>query len=214
MKNVIVLLFFFLCFAGLTRADDTKYIDAMKNNFMQMDSMKTLEDMAEITNSFLRIAAAEKDKWLPYYYASYMYVITSFSDTVKSKKDEYLDEAVKYLAMADSLAPNESENYVLKGLIFQARLQVDPMNRYMMYSQQMNVSFEKAIALDPKNPRPEYLMGMTLYHTPEQFGGGAKAAKPVFENSLKKFNEFVPKDELMPNWGKTQVENFLKQISK
>ena len=82
----------------------------------------------------------------------------------------------------------------------------------MQYGQEMNASFEKAIALDPKNPRPEYLMGMTLYYTPEQFGGGAKAAKPVFESSLKKYNEFVPKDELMPTWGKTQLETFMKQI--
>jgi tetratricopeptide (TPR) repeat protein len=212
MKNLIALLFFVLCFAGFTHADDTKYVQAMKSNFMQMDSMKTLENMTEITNSFLRIAAAEKDKWLPYYYASYMSVITSFTDTVKSKKDGYLDEAEKFLAVADSLAPNESENYVLKGLICQARLQVDPMSRYMKYMQSMNSNFEKAITLDPKNPRPEYLMGMTLFYTPEQFGGGAKAAKPVFENSLKKFNEFVPRDELMPHWGKEQLEGFLKQI--
>ena len=179
---------------------------------MQMDSMKFLDDMVEITNSFLRIAAAEKDKWLPYYYASYMFVISSFTDTVKNKKDGYLDEAVRILAIADSLQPNESENYVLKGLISQARLQVDPMGRYMKYGQEMNANFTKAIALDPTNPRPEYLMGMTQYYTPEQFGGGPKVAKQTFENSLKKFNEFVPKDELMPHWGKTQLENFLKQI--
>jgi len=212
MKNVIPVLFFIVCFASLTFAEDTKYVQAMKNNFMLMDSMRTMEDMTDITNSFLRIAAAEKDKWLPYYYASYMYVLTSFLDTVKSKKDGYLDEAVKHVALADSLSPNESEIYVVKGLICQARLQVDPMNRYMKYGQEMNANFEKAIALDSTNPRPEYLKGLTLYYTPEQFGGGAKAAKPILEISLKKFNEFIPKDELMPKWGKTQLENILKQI--
>jgi len=212
MKNVVALLAFILCFASFTRADDTKYIEAMKKNFEQMHSMNSIEDMVDLTNSFLRIGNAEKTKWLPYYYASYLYVIASISDTVKSKKDIYLDEAVKALAIADSLQPNESEIYVLKGFISQGRLQIDPMNRYMQYGQEMNASFEKAIALDPKNPRPEYLMGMTLYYTPEQFGGGAKAAKPVFESSLKKYNEFVPKDELMPTWGKTQLETFMKQI--
>lgn len=213
MKNLIAALFFILCFTNFVQADDTKYIDAMKKNIEQMNSMKSVEDMVDLTNAFLRIGNAEKTKWLPFYYASYIYVITSFSDTVKSKKDSYLDEAAKVLAIADSLQPNESEIYVLKGLISQARLQVDPMNRYMKYGQEMNANFGKAIELDPKNPRPEYLMGMTLYYTPEQFGGGAKAAKPVFENSLKKFNEFIPKDDIMPAWGKTQLENFLKQIT-
>lgn len=212
MKNLIAVLVFVLCFASLTKADDTKYIDAMKKNIEQISSMKSIEDMVDLTNSFLRIANAEKDKWLPYYYASYLYTITSLSDTINSKKDTYLDEAVKYLSIADSLQPNESEIYVIKGLICQARLVVDPMNRYMKYSTEMNVAFKKAIELDIKNPRPELLIGMTLFYTPAQFGGGAKAAKQVLENSSKKFNEFVPKDELMPSWGKDQLENFLKRM--
>ncbi len=212
MKNIAMLIILILCFAVSTRADDAKYVEAMKKNIAQMDSMKSLEDIVDLTNSFLRIAGAEKDKWLPYYYASQLYVLSSFSDTVKSNKDTYLDEAVKTLAIADSLQPNESEVYVLKGLICQARLQIDPMNRYMKFSQEMKTDFQKAVELDPKNPRPDYLMGVTLFYTPEQFGGGPKAAKPVLESSLKKFNEFVPKDELMPIWGKRQVEAFLKQI--
>lgn len=212
MKSVLTFLVVVLCFASISRADDEKYIAAMKKNMIQMDSMKTVDDMVDLTNTFIRIANAEKDKWLPYYYASQLCVLSSFTDSVNSKKDEYLDEADKFLAIADSLQPNESEIYVLKGFICQARLQVDPMSRYMKYGFQMNENFEKAIALDPANPRPEYLKGVTLFYTPEQFGGGAKAAKPVLETSLKKFNEFVPKNELMPHWGKQQVEDFLKQI--
>jgi tetratricopeptide (TPR) repeat protein len=212
MKNAATLLVLILCFAGITRADDTKYTEAMKKNISQMDSLRSIGDMVDLANSFLRIADAEKSKWLPYYYVSYLYVITSYTDTVRSKKDGYLDEALKAIAIADSLQPNESEIYVLIGMINQARLQVDPMNRFMQYGQQMNENLEKAKTLDPKNPRPEYLMGMTTYYMPEQFGGGAKAAKPIFESSLKKFDEFVPKDELMPKWGKAQLEAFLKQI--
>jgi len=212
MKSVLAFLVIIFCFVSINRADDEKYTTAMKKNFTQMDSMRTVEDMVDLTNAFLRIANAEKDKWLPYYYASQLFVLTSFADTVNSKKDGYLDEAVKILAIADSLQPNESEICVLKGLICQARLQIDPMNRYMKYGFEMNDSFDKAIALDPTNPRPEYLKGVTLFYTPEQFGGGAKVAKPLLEASLKKFNEFVPKNDLMPHWGKQQVEAYLKQI--
>ena len=213
MKNIAALLIFVLCFAGITRADDSKYIEAMKKNIAMMDSLSSLEKMVDLTNSFLRIANAEKDKWLPYYYASYIYVLSSFTDTVKSKKDSYLDEADKAIGIADSLQPNESEIYVIKGLIGEARLQVDPMNRYMKYLEKAMGAIKKAIVLDPKNPRPEYLMGMSTYYTPEQFGGGAKAAKILFDNSFKKFNEFVPKNELMPQWGKKQLEAFIKQTS-
>ena len=212
MKKLLSVILLVVCVANLTYADDTRYVSAMKKNMFQMDSMRTLNDMVDLTNSFLRIGNAEKNKWLPYYYASYLYIISSFTDTVHINKDGYLDQAAKVIALADSLQPNESEIYVLKGFLSQARLQIDPMNRYMKYGAEMNSNFEKAIALDPKNPRPEYLMGMTLYYTPEQFGGGIKAAKALFESSLKKFNEFVPKDELMPVWGKIQLEAFMKQI--
>lgn len=212
MKKVTTLFVIFLCFAVKSYADDTRYVNTMKNNISQIDSLKTLDSIIDLKNSFLRIANVEKNKWLPFYYVSYLYIITSFADTVKSKKDGYLDEALKFLAVADSLQPNESEIYVLKGLISQARLQIDPMNRFMKYGASMHASFQKAMELDPKNPRPEYLMGMTLFYTPEQFGGGPKLAKPMFENSLKKFNEYVPKEELMPSWGRKEVERFLKQI--
>ena len=212
MKNVFTLLIIVLCFAGTTRADDTKYMEAMKKNFTMMDSMKTVDDMVDVANSFLRIANAEKTKWLPFYYASYLNVLSCMTDPDASKKDVYLDEAEKTLAIADSLQPNESEIYVLKGFLFAGRLQIDPMNRYMKYLQPMNEAYEKAKILNPQNPRPEYLVGMTTYYTPEQFGGGAKAAKPILESAMKKFNEFVPKDELMPNWGKAQLETFMKQI--
>lgn len=213
-KRIISVLLFVVLFVGLSHADDTRYTNAMKKNIEQIDSLNGLESIVGLTNSFLRIANAEKDKWLPYYYASYLCIITSYADTTKSNKDGHLDEAVKYITIADSLQPNESEIYVLKGMILQARLQVDPMNRYMKYGQEMSTAFQKAQGLDPTNPRPDYLMAMNLYYTPAQFGGGPQAAKPMFESALKKYNEFVPKDEIMPNWGKQQVENYLNQISQ
>jgi hypothetical protein len=68
--------------------------------------------------------------------------------------------------------------------------------------------------LDTLNPRPEYLKGVGLFYTPEQFGGGHKTAKPLLESSLEKFNKFVPENDLMPNWGREMVEKLLQQINE
>ena len=209
---VIVLLVVF--YTGSAKADDSRYVNAMKKNITQIDSLKDLESAVALTNSFLRIANAEKDKWLPYYYVSYLNVITSYIDTVKNNKDGYLDLADKYIALADSLQPDESEIYVVKGMIMQARLQIDPMSRYMKYANAMSAAFKKASELDPANPRPDYLSGMNVYYTPESFGGGPNAAKPLFDSALKKFKEFVPKDELMPTWGKESLESFVAQTQQ
>lgn len=212
MKKLITILFFAVLFVVVSRADDTRYVGAMKKNISQLDSLKGLNSMMDLKNSFLRIAGAEKDKWLPYYYAAYLQIIISYVDTSKSDKDALLDESEKYITIADSLQPDESEIYVLKGMILQARLQVDPMNRFMKYGAQMNSLFQKAQSLDPTNPRPDYLLAMNLYYTPEAYGGGPKVAKPLLESALKKYDEFVPKNELMPVWGKPEVEKAYSKI--
>ena len=78
--------------------------------------------------------------------------------------------------------------------------------------QRQQTIFTKAMQADSLNPRPEYLIGVGLFYTPEQFGGGPKTAKPILEKSLAKFEKFVPENDLMPHWGKEQVEQYLKQI--
>jgi len=212
MKIILSIVICFLTVTGI-HADDGKYEKAMKKNLSKIDSAMNVSLMLGVANGFERIAFAEKDKWLPYYYASFMLTLASFTDTTEGNKDGYLDKADIFINIADSLEKDESEIYVLKGMIAQARLQVDPMNRWMKYGAISNNNFAKAMKLDTLNPRPEYLQGVSLYYTPEQFGGGPAAAKRLLENSLEKFNQFVPDNDLMPNWGREMTEQMLGQIS-
>jgi len=213
MQLLLTTILFFFTFVSI-QADDSKYEKAMKKNLSRIDSALDVTSILTVANGFERIAFAEKDKWLPYYYASFMYVLAGFSDTTVSKKDGYLDKADTFINIADSLEENESEIYTLKGMIAQARMQVDPMNRWMKYGAESTNNFNQAMKLDTLNPRPEYLKGVGLFYTPEQFGGGPKTAKPLLENSLEKFNKFVPENDLMPNWGREMVERLLRQINE
>jgi len=213
MKTALTILICFLTVVGI-QADGGKYEKAMKKNLSKIDAAKDVESMLDVANGFERIAYAEKDKWLPYYYASFMYVLSGFADTTAGKADTYLDKADTFINIADSLEEDESEIYTLKGMIAQARLQVDPMNRWMKYGQISSRNFQTAMELDTLNPRPEYLMGVGLLYTPEQFGGGSVTAKPLLEKSLEKFNQFVPDNDLMPTWGRRKVEQLLEQINE
>jgi len=212
MKIILTLTICFLTAAGV-QADDGKYEKAMKTNLSKIDSAMNVGSMLDVANGFERIAFAEKDKWLPYYYASFMLTLASFTDTTADNKDGYLDKADIFINIADSLEEDESEIYVLKGMIAQARLQVDPMNRWMKYGPIANNNFLKAMKIDTLNPRPEYLQGVSLYYTPEQFGGGSAPAKRLLEKSLEKFNLFETDNDLMPNWGREMVEQMLEQIN-
>ena len=212
MKFLFVIFLSLVAFVYVHSQD--RYQKSMKKNLSLIDSAKTVEDFLQIANGFERIALAEKDKWLPYYYSSWVYTIASFSDTAKSKKDSYLDQADNFIAIADSLEPDNSEIYTLKGMIAQARLQVDPMNRWMKYGAMSDQFFKKAIKSDSLNPRPEYLIGIGIYYTPQQFGGGPKNAKPYLEKSLEKFNMFEPENDIAPNWGRKMVEGLLNEIAE
>jgi len=132
-----------LLFLTVAIADD-KYEKEIKKNLQKIDECKTPNDFIKLANNFERIAVAEKDKWLPYYYSAFTYVLASFADSVNSRKDIYLDKAIKFNEIADSLQPNNSEIYTMKGMISQARMQIDPMNRWQKYGTDATTNFTKA----------------------------------------------------------------------
>jgi hypothetical protein len=212
MKIILSFVITLIVLSGAYAQD--KFEAGMKSNLTKMDECKTANDYLKVANGFERIAIAEKDKWLPYYYGALSCVLASYVDSSKTTKDIYLDKADKFLNKADSLMPENSEIYTLKGMIAQARMQVDPMSRWQKYGNEANNNFTKAMKIDTLNPRPEYLIGAGVFYTPKQFGGGPTVAKPILEKSLMKYEQFVPENDLMPHWGKGQVEEFLKQIAE
>jgi phosphoglycerol transferase MdoB-like AlkP superfamily enzyme len=112
----IISLFLILLLSDSVFSQD-KYESGMKINLAKMDECKNSNDYLKVSNSFERIAIAEKDKWLPYYYSALNCVLASYIDSSKTTKDIYLNKADKYINAADSLAPENSEIYTLKGML-------------------------------------------------------------------------------------------------
>lgn len=213
MKNLILVFLMSVSFCSVF-GQDAKYVKAVEKNIAQMDSARTAADYISLSNNFERIAKAEKDKWEPYYYSAFCRVIASFMDTVKAKRDSYIDKADDMITLADSLKPENSEIFTMKGFIGQARMTIDPMNRWQRYGASSMGDIQKAKKLDAANPRPDYLIGQSLLYTPENFGGGKAKALPVLEESLAKYKEFKPADSIAPNWGQKQVEDLLAKIKE
>ena len=210
MKSYLLLFLLFLSVVSFAQEDH--YTKVMQKNLMMMDSARGIGDYLKLSNSFERIADAEKSRWIPYYYSAFCLLLSSMMDSSNAKKDTYLDKADQLLSIADSLQPNNSEIYTLKGFSAQARMIVDPMNRWQKYGSLSNSLFDKAKELDPTNPRPDYLVGNATLYTPEQFGGGTQAALPILKLSMNKYNKFKPETPISPNWGKGQLEEILKRI--
>ena len=192
-------------------AQNEKYIGAMKKNITMIDSAYSKPDVfLSLANTFERIGAAEKNQWLPFYYAAYCRVNFGFMQKDPACNDAIADKASELINKADSLQPANSEISSVKSMIATLRLMVNPMQRFMEYGPLSDEWLEKSKDQDSANPRPYLLKGQGLKFTPEQFGGGCKTAAEQLATAVEKFATFKPATEINPNWGKTYAETLLK----
>lgn len=211
MKKVILSTAFLISSIVLL-AQSEKYITAMKNNIAAIDSsFKNPADLIALANNFERIAIAEKNQWIPYYYAAFCQVNYGFMDQDKSKSDAIADKATALLNKADSLQPNNSEISCIKSMIATCHMMVNPMQRYMQYGQESSSQLENAKQQDPSNPRPYFLIGQNLKYTPEQFGGGCKTASEQLQTAMQKYAEFKTASALAPDWGMQRTKKLLQE---
>lgn len=212
MKTMILSSFFLLLF--LAGYSSEKYQKAMSQSIEKLFQAQSISEYVDIANQFERISQIEKTEWLPLYYASFAYIMISFQEPENEKKDTYLDQAQKFLDQAFLLDSNESELYLLQGFLYPARINIDPMGRGANYVGEMNKSLDKALELNPENPRVYFLRASMTFHTPEAYGGGAAKALPLFRTASEKFNIFKPKTPISPNWGKEMNEAEMEKLNE
>jgi len=210
MKTLITI---FLSLVVLTaNAQNKNYQEAMASAISKMESSETVSNFQQAANTFERISMTETDEWLPLYYAAYSFIVMSYIDQDMEKKDPYLDKAQQFLDKAFKIAPRESELFALQAFLYPSRITVDPMARGMEYMGKMNAALDKAIELNPDNPRSYYLRAITLLNMPESFGGGAEVARPLFEKAKEKFDKFEPASPIHPDWGKEINEMEMQKL--
>lgn len=198
-------------FAATSFAQSAKFTEAMKKTLAEFDSIATAEQCIALSNKFERIASAEKSEWLPYYYAALTRVTSVFLSQDVSTIDANMDAAQALTDKADSLMPNNSEIVLLKSMVLSGRMMVDPMTRGAQYGMQINLLIQKAMQLDPSNPRAYYMMGQGLFYTPPQYGGGADKGCAMLVQAKEKYQTFKPASPLHPKWGEEQVDQILTQ---
>ena len=217
MKKSISIL---VCMLGIIVSNaqmPDKFVKAVEAKLPVLDTTHTIQGYTDLANAFERMAEAEKNQWLAYYYAAFCnasagLVAGSGGDMMEAKAektDPYADKAEKQIKKAEELAKNNSEIFIVKKMIATLRMLGDPMNRYMTYGPEAASMLEEAKKLNPDNPRVYLLEGQDKYYTPEQFGGSKEEAKELFEKSQKLFESFKAESAIHPGWGKSQIEYFL-----
>lgn len=216
MKKLVFILSVLLSTSAVF-AQSEKYTKAMTALVTAIDTTHSATGLAELSNSFLRIADAEKNQWLPYYYAAYTSVSAGYAATqgqmgMADKTDPIAEKAEQLINKADELSKNNSEIFCVKKMIISLRLMGDPMSRYMTDGPLAEEALNTAKKIDATNPRVTLLEAQDKMFTPEQFGGSKEEAKKLFEETLKKFETFKPETPLHPHWGAQQANFFLAQL--
>jgi len=215
MKNIL-LLFVFALFVTQTQAQkyNEKFVKAMEKALMGMDSLSTAEQWQERSNNFERIAQKEKGEWLPAYYVAFSQIMVFNMEKDQSKYEPILSKVDRFVMVADSLMPDNSEIWVLKNMAAGLHIRQNPMVNGQKYGPLAGMALEKAQKLNPENPRTYMQEGLSLLFTPPQWGGDKVKAGIILEKSLEKFKTFKPETTIHPNWGEKATEMFLEMAKK
>ena len=204
------LIAFCLFTATIGLAQTNNYASQMEKGVALLDTMKTQKSYSAAV-SYFELLAKNEQQWLPQYYAAYSNLIVGIrGNQDQESKDGQYDNAMSYVNKADALSPNNSEIYILKAYITFMKMSVYPQQRAMTMIPESEQLLEKAIALDPANPRAYLLKGQNAFYTPELFGGSKTEAKVFLTTAKAKFETFIAKS-YEPNWGKSRVDELLKE---
>jgi hypothetical protein len=217
MKKYIIALatIVFVAFNAFGQTD--KFNNAMKAAVAQFDTAKTPDQFIAAGNTFSRIAGAEPTQWLPEYYAAYTNLVAGFmtTGTDMAKAQTLIDQAQALITSAQKKAKmpaDLSEIAVVQAYIYIGKVTEDPMAKGGELSPKVFAELGKAAAMNPANPRAQFVQGMFTLNMPEFYGGGAKNAKPFFEKASDLF-ETEKADGVRPTWGKGQNDHYLQQVA-
>jgi len=203
MKKISIFHLLMIIPVGLcSQEQDLKYLELMKETMIIMDTATTTGHLQVAANQFERIGDAIQTKWLPFYYSAYCYVQISHKVKADNVRDLNIEKAEELISRADQLSPENSEIWVMKGFILQAKMSVDVMTRGLVFNNKCLEAFRKARELDPENPRSYLWEGVNFFNTPAFMGGGKEKALPLLEKAIEKFETFHLQDSISPDWGR------------
>jgi len=167
-------------------------------------------EIAEASNLFERISAAELDNWLPAYYASQVNTVASFGERDKEKLSQQLGKAQEFVDLAKAISPNNPEILVQQALIHTAWVAYDGATYGMTLSGKVAALYQKAIELAPDNPRVVFSKAEWDMGSAKFFGQDITPYCKDVEHALELFANFKPASAFHPNWGKERAGEVVK----
>ncbi len=204
MKKALVI---FLTLLSVKLVAQDQYTKGMQKAFDLWESQKP----TEAANLFERIAVAEDDNWLPYYYVAQINTFGSFGITDEKQLKQQLGKAKEFLDIAKRLSPDNPELLVQEAMINTAWMAYDGATYGPTLAAKNTQLYAKAQALSPENPRvvftkAEWDMGSARY-----FGKDITPYCKDVTRALELFATFKSDIAFYPSWGKKRAEEVAAQ---
>ncbi|MEO0570621.1 MAG: hypothetical protein AAF039_02875 [Bacteroidota bacterium] len=167
--------------------------------------------ITEASNLFERIAMAEEDNWIPYYYAAQVNTVASFGEKDEQKLTQQLDRAKEFVDIAQRISPDNPELLVQEANINMAWMAYDGATYGPVLSGKNIQLYKEALQLAPENPRvlfskAEWDMGMARY-----FGKDTTPYCKDVEKAVELFATFENEEPFYPNWGADRAKQVLDE---
>ena len=217
MKKAIFFIAFIFFSSGLIQAQDS-YDQQMVTAVGKLGQATAAKDYQQLASTFKSIALAEKNKWLPYYYAAFCNAKTGWlyeqdGDRIEPFADEAEKDIKKSESLLDTAAQKKelSEVYCVLSMVNRARVFINPMSYGRQYGPAASHYTHMALNTNPDNPRGNYLLGWEKYSTPKLWGGDKKKAKELLELAKQQLTA-DSNEGINPHWGMSEVDELLKQL--
>jgi len=205
MKTLIIA--FIALFSVATYAQ-SPYEKGMSQGLALWKSGNTTEAAAQ----FERIAQAEPDNWIPLYYQALIGTTTAFSIRDPEEKLKLIENTK--IILNNSSQDRNSEWLTLKAMNLVAELTTDPMTKSKTLAPTIYALYEKAIQLDPNNPRAVLGLAEFQIGSKKYFKQDISKECEAVKKALDLFETHKPALPFAPAWGKERAEKIVQNCGQ
>lgn len=207
MKKVTLILA--LIFAVNISAQ-TQYEKGMSKAFELWGTKKN----KEATQLFERISNAEKDNWLPSYYAATVMILEGFAIKEESALTAHLNKAQEFLDKASAISNNNPEIIITQALLNTVYVAFDGQKYGMTLSGKNVQLYEQALQIAPNNPRVVLGKAQWGIGGAKFFGQSTAPFCKEIKRAIALFKKEKKKGKFHPFGGVERAEAALKQCGK
>ncbi len=168
----------------------------------------------EAAQLFERIANAEKDNWLPPYYAATVLIIDGFAIRDEAKLTAHLNKAQALLDKATAISKDNPEIIITQALLNTVYVAFDGQKYGMKLSGENIQLYTKALKIAPNNPRVVFAKAQWDIGGAKFFGQSTEPFCKEIKRAIELFKKEKKKGKFHPFGGVERAEEALKQCGK